>query len=471
MKFGTVASVIGSAVSFGTFWISKELQYDLFITSIPFLYLAFACLVNARERKINTFNYVLFGVFTFLSLLLTSIQGFILSGLVFFLVLVAYFIARGWTLWKDRHFWVRLLLVGFFAYALASLLTFPSFLAFLESSERYVPVTNLGQEIIFAIKRLILPLLTSITFSTANLFGNFDTIDPFKNWGSLGGREYGSIDTLTLYCGSVYVLSLGFIILNSWQKRPRVQGFLSSPAFRFWFICFVGAWIICTLPTYKFLYFRFLQFTIGFSAPIFVALALEEIAALPRRVAVITFKQLAILGAIMWAGIVIVGRIVSTDKVREIVLSKLGTGGMLGFESGFWESRYQRFAARLSLQDSYSISLLLVPIFLFIALYFYIIYCQRPVSRRSIVGWALALVLVQSVMLVDSFWHTWNWQWPQPTRLAWIIENPYWKQKGVKGLTEIDPYNAPIPNANFLILYGVQPPTIYDSLQVEPERK
>jgi hypothetical protein len=471
MKFGATATILGSAVSLETFWISKELQYDLFIASVPFLYLAFACLVKARSQRIGKGNYWLFGIFALLTLLLTSIQGFVLIGIAFFVVLSAYFIACGWPLFRDRHFWIRLSGIGLLIYSIVSVLTFPSFLAFFKGSHRYVPANSFSQEVILMLKRAILPFLTSITIPTANLFGSFDTIDPFKVLGSFGGREYASIDTLTLYCGSLYALLWGFILLASWQKNPGICGLASSAAFRFWFVCFAGAWLICTLPTYKFLYFRFFQFTIGFSAPIFVALALEEIPEIPRKIAWIAFKKLAFLAVGMWVAIAILGRVLSLDRFQKIVLNKLGTGGILGFEPGFWEFRYQRFVERLSLENSYSISLLLVQILLFVALYFYLRYGQISLSRRSLLVSALALVLVQAIAITDSIWHTWNWQWPQRTRMAWIIDNPYWKEKGIQGLTETSPDNAPTPNPNFLILYNVQPPSIYDSLMVEPEKK
>jgi hypothetical protein len=105
LKFGLVATTLGSAVALETFWISKELQYDLFITSIPFLYLAFACLTDAGERRVPGKNFVFFGFFSFLALLFTSLQGLASLGIAFFLVSCAYFSARGRTFWRDGYFW------------------------------------------------------------------------------------------------------------------------------------------------------------------------------------------------------------------------------------------------------------------------------------------------------------------------------------------------------------------------------
>ncbi|MBR8832023.1 MAG: hypothetical protein N5P05_000693 [Chroococcopsis gigantea SAG 12.99] len=71
MKFKFIPIVLGSAVILQTFWLSKELQYDQYSAPVPFLYLSFASLVGAQKKRLKNINYLAFGIFLLMALLLT----------------------------------------------------------------------------------------------------------------------------------------------------------------------------------------------------------------------------------------------------------------------------------------------------------------------------------------------------------------------------------------------------------------
>ncbi len=471
MQFKSVPLILGAAVSLGTFWISKELQYDQYSAPIPFLYIGLACLVGMQHWRASRYCYLSFGLSLFLALLLTSLQGILLCGIIFTLIMLSYLVARNGFSGMKWRFWKRYGQTILFVYVPITLLMSSSFSAFFANRQEYVSALSLGQEINLMLKRAILPLVTPITIPTANLLGNFDTIDPWKALGWFGGREYVSIDTLTLYCGSLYAILLLFIICLNWCSKKNIKSLFSSQSLRFLLISLGGAWLLCFLPTYKFFYFRLLQFTIGFGAPIFVALALEEITNYSYKDLFQALKRVTFIKVGIWTSIFLLGYLSQTNFIRGIVLRKLGTGGTLGFEPGLWEFRYQRFSERLLLQDSYAISLVVVQVVLMFSLYLYIGHIHRGFGRRSQISWITILLIVQIVMVFDNSWHTWNWNWPQKTQLEWIVNNPYWSQKGVEGLKEVNPAGAPTPHPNFLILYDQTPPYFYESLQVKPIKK
>ena len=476
MQFSLVPTVLGAAVSLGTFWLSKELQYDQYSLPVPFLYLAIASLVGAENRYLPHWRYGAFSVLVLLVLLSTSLQGTLLCGVVFAIVLFSYFVARGWRRYRDSQFWLRFLFAAAIAYGIAIFLISPSIAAFLDQSQRYITVTNPLQELLLMGKRAILPLLILITIPTAGLLGSFDTIDPWKVLGWFGGREYVSIDTLTNYCGSFYAIFLVLISSLAWQRYRTLRGLLQSPTLRFWIMSFGLSWLLCVLPTYKFVYFRLIQFTLGLGAPIFVALALEELVHYrAHKLLVVGFKQLLILWGTLWATLWLIAQAAQTATFKNLVISRLGQGGVLGFEPGFWEQRYQRFVERLSIADSYALTLFVVQVILGLSLYLYIAYYHRKSSNTTIT-WVLTLLVLQGVMIADSVWHTWNWNTPQPVQTDWIVQSPYWQQMGVSGLTQPSRYNEPTPPPNFLILYGDRPPFFYESLNVDrqirpPENK
>jgi hypothetical protein len=466
MQFGLVPMVLGAAVSLGTFWLSKELQYDQYSVPAPFLYLAMACLVGAEKGRIPKWRYGLFGGFVFLVLLSTSLQGVLLCGVGFAIVLIGYFVARDWPRYRD--FWGWVLLAAGIAYAVAIWLISPSIGAFLDQSQRYVSVTSPVQELILVLKRVILPVLILVMIPTGNMLGSFDTIDPWKILGSFGGREYVSGDTLTNYNGSLYALLLIFVALFTWQNYKNWRGLWRSPALRFWGVCFGLAWLVCVLPTYKLVYFRLFQFTLGLGAPIFVAFAVEQLLRVRPQRLFASYKLLVVGWVSLWGLLWISSRAVKTFGLKPVVLRQLGQGGILGFEPGFWEQRYERFLARLSLQDRYAITLLCVQLLLLFLLYLYLRWARHPRHKSSsAAGWVTGLIVLQSILIGDSAFHTWIWNQPQVIRTAWILRNPYWQQFGVQGLTEPSPDNAPTPAPNFLILYGYRPPFFYESLDVD----
>nr|WP_290223224.1 hypothetical protein [Trichocoleus desertorum] len=468
MKFALVPIVLGATVSLGTFWLSKELQYDQYSLPVPFLYLAIACLVGAEKHYLPHWRYGLFSVLVLLVLLSTSLQGILLCGVVFAIVLLSYFVARGWPRYRDLQFWLRFLFAAAIAYGIVIFLISPSIAAFLDQSQRYITATNPLQELLLSSKRALLPFLILITIPTAGLLGSFDTIDPWKVLGWFGGREYVSIDTLTNYCGSLYAVLLVLVSLLTWQKHKTLKGLVRSPALRFWLTSFGLSWLLCVLPTYKFVYFRLIQFTLGLGAPIFVALALEELAhyQMPKLL-MVGFKKLTILWGTLWIALWLMAQIVQTEILKTLVISKLGQGGVLGFEIGFWEQRYQRFVDRLSVKDNYALTLFAVQLILGLSLYLYILYYHRKPSQPKTVTWVLTLLMLQGVMVVDGVWHTWNWNTPQQVQTDWIVSSLYWREMGVSGLAQPSRYNEPTPPPNFLILYGDRPPFFYESLNVD----
>jgi len=466
MEFGLAAMVLGAAVSLGTFWLSKELQYDQYSFPVPFLYLAIACLVGAEKGRIPNWRYGLFGGLVLLVLLSTSLQGFLLCALGFAIVLVGYFVARGWP--RDRGFWLWVLLAAGIAYGVALWLISPSIAAFLDQSQRYVSVTSASQELMLGLKRAILPVLILVMIPTASMLGSYDTIDPWKILGRFGGREYFSVDTLTNYEGSLYAFLLIFVALFSWQNYKCWRGLWRSPALRFWGGCFALAWLICVLPTYKLVYFRLIQFTLGLGAPILVALAVDQVLRVRPQRLFASYKLLVICWVGLWALLWMASQVVRASALKTTVLTELGQGGTLGFEPGFWEQRYQRFVARLSLQDHYSITLLCVQVLLLLVLYSYLRWARFSRGRSSSsTSCVIALVALQCILVGDSLFHTWIWNQPQPVRTGWIVEHPYWQRFGVQGLTQSSLDSAPIPAPNFLILYGYRPPFFYESLDVD----
>jgi len=466
MQFGLVPVVLGAAVSLGSFWLSKELQYDQYSFPVPFLYLAMACLVGAEKGRVPKWRYGLFGGLALLALLATSLQGILLCGLGFAIVLIGYFVARGRPRYRD--FWLWVLLAAAIAYGVAIWLISPSIGAFLDQSQRYVSVTGPLQELILILRRAILPVLILVMIPSGSMLGSFDTIDPWKILGSFGGREYVSVDTLTNYNGSLYALLLIFVGLFTWQNYKTWRGLWRSPALRFWVVCFGLAWLVCVLPTYKIVYFRLMQFILGLGAPIFAAFALEQLLRIRPQRLFGSYKLLVVGWVSLWGMLWMSSWAVKASGVKAIVLTKLGQGGILGFELGFWEQRYQRFAARLSLQDHYAITLLCVQLLLLLVLYGYLRWAHRPRHKSSSgAAWVTGLIVLQLILIGDSAFHTWIWNQPQPVRTAWIVQNPYWQRFGVEGLTQPSPDNAPTPAPNFLILYGYRPPSFYESLSVD----
>jgi hypothetical protein len=466
MQFSLAPVVVGAAVSVGTFWLSKELQYDQYSFPVPFLYLAIACLVGAEKRRLFRWRYVLFAGLLLLALLSTSLQGILLCGGGLAIVLISYFIARGWPWYRD--FWLSVLFAAGIAYGIVVWLISPSIGDFLDQSRRYVSVSSPLHELILVPKRAILPILTLVMIPTANILGSFDTIDPWKILGWFGGREYVSVDTLTNYSGSLYALLVVFVALFSWQNYKTWRGLWRSPALRFWSVSFGLAWLVCVLPTYKLVYFRLIQFTLGLGAPIFVAFAFEQLLRIRPRRLFASYKLLVVGWVSLWGLLWTASRVVKTSGVKALVLRKLGQGGILGFEPGFWEQRYQRFVGRLSLQDHYAITLLCVQAMLLLALYGYLRWAPRPPQRSSsAIAWGIGLIVLQGVLVGDSACHTWIWNQPQLVRTAWIVQHPYWKRFGLQGLTQSSPDNAPTPPPNFLILYGHCPPYFYESLSVD----
>jgi len=466
MQFSFIPMVFGAAVSLGTFWLSKELQYDQYSFPVPFLYLAIACLVGAERRRIPNWCYGLFGGLVLLALLCTSLQGILLCGAGFAILLIGYFVARGWP--RDRDFWLRVLIAAVVASVIALWSISPSVGAFLDQSQRYVSMTSPLRELILIPERAILSVLILVMIPTGNILGSFDTIDPWKILGSFGGREYVSVDTLTNYCGSLYALLLVFVGLFSWRNYKTWRGVWRSPALRFWSVSFGLAWLLCVLPTYKLVYFRLIQFTIGLGAPIFVAFALEQLRRVRPQRLFASYKLLVAGWVSLWGLLWMASHVVKTSGMKAVVLKKLGQGGILGFEPGFWEQRYQKFVGRLSLQDEYAITLLCVQVMLLLGLYVYLRWADRPPIRSSsAIAWITGLIVLQAVLLGGSACHTWIWNQPQLIRTAWIVQNPYWQQFGVQGLTQSSPDSAPTPPPNFLILYGYRPPSFYESLNVD----
>jgi hypothetical protein len=326
-----------------------------------------------------------------------------------------------------------------------------------------------SEEFFLAIKRGILAILILITIPTANLLSSYDTIDPWKSLGTGGGREYISGDTLSLYCGSLYALLLLLAFCLVWRKGSIVDGIVNSQSLKFWLFSFVCAWLLCTLPTYKILYFRLIQFIIGFGSPIFVALALEEISSYSTEILSESAKRVGLILLSLWTTILIIGQVMKLDSIRNLFINKLGTGGILGFEKGFWAHRYQLFVDRLSLNDLTSFTLLITQILLIASFFLYIKCFHNQIIKFNVTGFFLLLAL-QTLMLSDSVWHSWNWNTPQKVDLNFIINTPYWREKGAGGLTEKNPDNAPIPPPNFLILYNQSPPFIYESLNTSEFR-
>jgi hypothetical protein len=408
----------------------------------------------------------LFGGLVLLVLLSTSLQGVLLCGLGFAIVLISYFVARGWP--RDRDFWLWVLLAAGIAYGVALWLISPSIGAFLDQSQRYVSMTSPLRELILIPKRAILSVLILVMIPSASMLGSFDTIDPWKILGSFGGREYVSVDTLTNYNGSLYALLLIFVGLFTWRNYKTWRGLWRSPALRFWGVCFGLAWIVCVLPTYKLVYFRLIQFTLGLGAPIFVAFALEQLLRVRPQRLFASYKLLVVGWVGLWGLLWMAGQVVKTSALKAVVLRKLGQGGTLGFEPGFWEQRYQRFVGRLSLQDNYAITLFCVQVVLLLVLYGYLRWAH--LSRRkssSATTWVIALIALQWILVGDSASHTWIWNQPQLVRTSWIVQHPYWQRFGVQGLTQSSSDNAAAPPPNFLILYGARPPSFYESLNVD----
>jgi hypothetical protein len=466
MQFSLVPMVVGAAASLGTFWVSKELQYDQYSFPVPFLYLAIACLVGAEKRRIPNWRYGLFAGLLLLVLLSTSLQGILLCGFGFAIVVISYFAARGWPRYRD--FWLWVLFAAAIAYGIVLWLISPSIGDFLDQSRRYVSVTSPLYELILIPKRAILSVLILVMIPTANILGSFDTIDPWKILGSFGGREYVSVDTLTNYSGSLYALLLVFIGLFSWRNYKTWRGLWRSPALRFWSVSFGLAWLVCVLPTYKVVYFRLIQFTLGLGAPIFVAFALEQLFRVRPQRLFASYRLLFVGWISLWGLLWMASQVAKTSGLKALVLEKLGQGGILGFEPGFWDQRYHRFVERLSLQDHYAITLLCVQVMLLLALYGYLRWAHRPPRKPSpAIVWIIGLIVLQGLLIGDSAWHTWIWNQPQLVRTAWIVQHPYWQRFGLEGLTQSSPDNAPTPPPNFLILYGYRPPSFYESLNVD----
>ena len=466
MQFGLVPMVLGAAASLGTFWLSKELQYDQYSFPVPFLYLAIACLAGAEKGRLPGWHYGAFGGLVLLSLLSTSLQGILLCGFGFAIVVISYLVARGWPRYRD--FWLWASIAAASAYAIVLCLISPSIAAFLGQSQRYVSVTSSLQELILIPKRAMLPILTLVILPTANILGSFDTIDPWKILGWFGGREYVSVDTLTNYSGSLYALLLVFVGLFSWQNYKTLRGLWRSPALRFWSVSFGLAWLVCVLPTYKLVYFRLIQFTLGLGAPIFVAFVVEQLLRVRPRRLFASYKLLVVGWVILWGLLWMASQVAKTSGLKALALRKLGQGGILGFEPGFWEQRYQRFVERLSLQDNYAITLLCVQVMLLLALYAYLRWAHCPPHKAaSPTAWVIGLIVLQGVLVGDSACHTWIWNQPQLVRTSWIVQHPYWQHFGIQGLMQPSPDNAPTPPPNFLILYGERPPSFYESLSVD----
>jgi len=87
-RFPLFGCSIGSTLLLATFWISKELQYDQYSAPLFLVYLALSSILFLKN---NTLKYACFSILTFLSLLFSSLQGFINYGI---LILISLFLLK-----------------------------------------------------------------------------------------------------------------------------------------------------------------------------------------------------------------------------------------------------------------------------------------------------------------------------------------------------------------------------------------
>ncbi len=328
-----LAITLCSATLTTSFPIARDLQYEGLSQTLPLLMISLGLSLLALRRK-NIFLLGASFVTLFLSTTRSSLQSLGFIYLFFFVFCVCWF----WPeIKKAGRKFMQLSFIGLFLAVFFSCWYHQQAIQlFLSESQKFLPTSQspFGLQLF---KRIVAFLFSSAQFFLGDFLFSFNTIDFSKILGNLGTRDYFSYDGNNFFANPLVAFYMSITLFN-WKKLKH----------------FPVAWIVIVdflvfaSPIYRILYFRFHQWWMLINILLVFGFVFKEDIkpfANMRKNAVAVGTFMIFLGCMFF--------ILTLGKTT--ILAKIGQGGTMGFEKGFWPLHLERFVMRVSLRDYYSL--------------------------------------------------------------------------------------------------------------------
>lgn len=326
----------------GSFPVAREWQFDGPILGLPFLFFSLAAFLrsfsgNISRRRSFAWQAVSAGLL-FLALFRTTPQGLGIYLMIYLFTLLIW--ARQWS---ARALWA-ICWIGGIATLGALWAHRDGLILFLHGARGFVPDGNFGYGFVF-VRRTGAFLSSIANFIAGDLLWGFNTIDFTKVFRPLGAREFFSYDGANFFLNPLCsVVSItGLVFFRRSLPRPLWLGVVAALAL---------SYLVVITPLYNLLYFRFHQWWLAITFSITSAWLLSVIGASDRRKLIQPALSLLTVVVLALAFSLVV------EMRKGQIMAALGSDGLLGFEAGFWESRFAAWMARARFSDFYSLAYL-----------------------------------------------------------------------------------------------------------------
>jgi 4-amino-4-deoxy-L-arabinose transferase-like glycosyltransferase len=335
-----LGAAVPATLALTSFPVARELEHDGLILAIPYFFLALGSLIKGVKDK-KAWVIVLAFAFLAIAVMRSTLQAyailFLLFGLFAFL----------WLPKLDR----KTLIFGLFCLVVCFAICFwwnlPAIRVFLSQAPEFIPEKGVPPLLAF-VKRAV-----AWCFSIGHtLFGplifSFDTVDFYKVVGNLGARDYPSYDGSSVFLGPTITFLFLLTFTGVFKTKLSNQ---DKKIFKVFLLCLGIDFIVCVSPLYRLLYFRFHQWWLLLS----MLLAISSFLRHERNFNIDKTKLFKSIGFALLVAIVFYLLVLVS---KSFLLQKFDHQGVLGFESGTWEVRVNKWMRRIIFTDYYSVAFL-----------------------------------------------------------------------------------------------------------------
>jgi hypothetical protein len=414
-----------SALTATCFTFARDLQSDGLSQCMPYVAVGLGFVkLSFKKSKFFVFGA---GIFLFLGIIRSSLQALGFCPLFFFLFASLWIFRE--ELKQKSVIALNLLSIGL-ATGFGVLFNISSLDIFLSRIHKFVPTTAVSAPLA-AGKKIIVLGFSILQFLFGDLISSFSTIDFSKALGSLGARDYLSYDWTTFFINPLVSLFFILALFSTRENRKRIL-MLLLPVFSIDII-------VLLLPTYRILYFRFHQWWLITNFLYVMGIFVRErgFAFSSRR------SIIKVMGLFL---VIILGLYLLVSINQDQLIARLGRGGMLGFEPGYWDVHVHNLLRLLSFRSSYPWIFVLS----FSSLFF---------INRNLKAGALVLVTLSGLLLNTFFIN-----FPQSTQ-------PFYDyQRALKEKSPISSRGMSFED-NVKLFVNEKPCTFYESLEIPIECK